>query len=419
MGPCSSGDACSPEGGSPAAVEVGVIPERSLIQANHLRFLTPLVVELGWKGLQLLRRLLHSELLRSWVCHPYRQVREEVGSLVAIAMDACAPLPARFPDIGEAIHVEIVAFVKHLLDACQVPEALNLGSGVDSGASRTLPAIGSAAESTGSGDLIHEPEEEGHTRARGRAARETVLRCITHSAMQGRAFCAVEHSTVLLPAIFTAAASMQPHDLSNSAKACAQMVAHFPMHASRYAVTIQVVASLASSCSWRMRGGLLPFIGLLAYRGQFLEPLAVNTAALRGVLRTLLCDPQHEVREASAMLLAGFLRLHGPLERVQTLQWARRRAEQSNPLAERHGGVLTLVALVQLVPYDVPAWLPEVIELLATFYKEPQPIKSTVSHAFADFKRTHQDNWASHRERFTPEQQDLISDMLVSPSFYA
>ena len=39
--------------------------------------------------------------------------------------------------------------------------------------------------------------------------------------------------------------------------------------------------------------------------------------------------------------------------------------------------------------------------------------------AFADFKRTHQDNWASHRERFTPEQQDLISDMLVSPSFYA
>ena len=38
---------------------------------------------------------------------------------------------------------------------------------------------------------------------------------------------------------------------------------------------------------------------------------------------------------------------------------------------------------------------------------------------FADFKRTHQDNWASHRERFTPEQQDLISDMLVSPSFYA
>ena len=39
--------------------------------------------------------------------------------------------------------------------------------------------------------------------------------------------------------------------------------------------------------------------------------------------------------------------------------------------------------------------------------------------AFADFKRTHQDNWAKHRERFTPDQQDLISDMLVMPSFYA
>jgi len=46
-------------------------------------------------------------------------------------------------------------------------------------------------------------------------------------------------------------------------------------------------------------------------------------------------------------------------------------------------------------------------------------VRRTRVQAFADFKRTHQDNWASHRERFTPEQQDLISDMLVSPSFYA
>ena len=81
--------------------------------------------------------------------------------------------------------------------------------------------------------------------------------------------------------------------------------------------------------------------------------------------------------------------------------------------------VLAVSSLVMLAPYDVPSWLPEVIELLAAFHNEPQPIKGCVSQAFADFKRTHQDNWAAHRERFTPEQQDLISDMLVSPSFYA
>jgi len=118
-------------------------------------------------------------------------------------------------------------------------------------------------------------------------------------------------------------------------------------------------------------------------------------------------------------VLAGFIRLRGPSERKITLKWARQRAKRGQPAAARHAGVLALVALLQLAPYDVPAWLPEVIELLASFHAEPQPIKATVSQAFADFKRTHQDNWASHRERFTPEQQDLISDMLVSPSFYA
>ena len=52
------------------------VEDTSLAQANHLRFLAPLVVELGWKGLPLFQRLLRSDVLRSWVSHPYRQVRE-------------------------------------------------------------------------------------------------------------------------------------------------------------------------------------------------------------------------------------------------------------------------------------------------------------------------------------------------------
>ena len=32
-----------------------------------------------------------------------------------------------------------------------------------------------------------------------------------------------------------------------------------------------------------------------------------------------------------------------------------------------------------------------------------------MTKAFADFRRTHQDNWAAHRERFTAEQQEILS----------
>ena len=36
-----------------------------------------------------------------------------------------------------------------------------------------------------------------------------------------------------------------------------------------------------------------------------------------------------------------------------------------------------------------------------------------------DFKRTHQDNWAEHKQAFTEDQLAVLTDLLVSPSYYA
>ena len=158
---------------------------------------------------------------------------------------------------------------------------------------------------------------------------------------------------------------------------------------------------------------------LLAYRGQFVEGGEAHTSATRGLLQGLMLDPQQEVREAAAAVLSGFVRLHGPSERALALEWVQQRVRRGAPLSERHAGVLTLASLVMLEPYEVPGWLPPVLEKLSSFFREPQPIKGAVSRTFADFKRTHQDNWAAHKLRFTSEQQDIISDMLDPPSFYA
>uniref|UniRef100_A0A0D3IX08 Proteasome activator complex subunit 4 C-terminal domain-containing protein n=1 Tax=Emiliania huxleyi (strain CCMP1516) TaxID=280463 RepID=A0A0D3IX08_EMIH1 len=89
------------------------------------------------------------------------------------------------------------------------------------------------------------------------------------------------------------------------------------------------------------------------------------------------------------------------------------------------GGVLGLAALVALAPYDVPSWLPEVLERLARHAQQPQPIKAAVSRVFADFKRTHQapptnaDNWAASRKRLTPEQLEMLADAEQPPHWYA
>ena len=62
---------------------------------------------------------------------------------------------------------------------------------------------------------------------------------------------------------------------------------------------------------------------------------------------------------------------------------------------------------------------PNVLEKLAAFANEPLPVKATVTSTIAEFKRTHQDNWAAHKQRLTLEQQELLSDLVVAPSFYA
>ena len=46
--------------------------------------------------------------------------------------------------------------------------------------------------------------------------------------------------------------------------------------------------------------------------------------------------------------------------------------------AEKHAAVLGLKAFVLTSPYDVPAWLPEVLMALVKASGEPAPVKTTV-----------------------------------------
>ncbi|KAJ2007082.1 Proteasome activator BLM10 [Coemansia thaxteri] len=85
----------------------------------------------------------------------------------------------------------------------------------------------------------------------------------------------------------------------------------------------------------------------------------------------------------------------------------------------RHAGVLGLSCLVLAFPYTIPDWLPGVLVLLAGCIDDPSPIQSTVQRTFAEFRRTHMDTWHEDRKRFTSSQLELLTDMLVSPCYYA
>lgn len=55
------------------------------------------------------------------------------------------------------------------------------------------------------------------------------------------------------------------------------------------------------------------------------------------------------------------------------------------------------------------SWLPEHVTLLAQFVGEVSPVKSTVTKAVAEFRRTHADTWNIQKDSFTEEQLEVVS----------
>ncbi|KAF3666517.1 hypothetical protein FXO37_10496 [Capsicum annuum] len=88
-------------------------------------------------------------------------------------------------------------------------------------------------------------------------------------------------------------------------------------------------------------------------------------------------------------------------------------------IASLHGQILALAACVLSVPYDIPSWLPGHVTLLAQFVSEPSPVKSTVTKAVAEFRRTHADTWNVQKDSFTEEQLEVLADTSSSSSYFA
>ncbi|KAL9274388.1 Proteasome activator subunit 4-like protein [Drosera capensis] len=90
-----------------------------------------------------------------------------------------------------------------------------------------------------------------------------------------------------------------------------------------------------------------------------------------------------------------------------------------NSVASVHGAALALGACVLSVPYDMPSWLPAHVTLLARFVVEPAPVRSTVTKAVAEFRRTHADTWSFQKDQFTEEQLEVLADTSSSSSYFA
>jgi proteasome activator subunit 4 len=211
-------------------------------------------------------------------------------------------------------------------------------------------------------------------------------------------------------------------------------------------LAVEGVTNVCKSQSWKAKVCGLEFLQVQIFTNfaVFLCCPPTSSQALIDTVTSLLQDPQLEVREKAGTVLGGLVHC-GFITSEQRAKMTAdficaankklkkwKGAEGSTPedkaawqnrhnqaLIKRHAGVLGLCSVVSACPYDIPDHLPEVLIVLGDHLHDPNPIPATVKRVLQDFKRTHQDNWTEHKERFTEDQLNMLTDLLVSPSYYA
>uniref|UniRef100_A0A1J3I7C0 Proteasome activator subunit 4 n=1 Tax=Noccaea caerulescens TaxID=107243 RepID=A0A1J3I7C0_NOCCA len=219
-------------------------------------------------------------------------------------------------------------------------------------------------------------------------------------------------------------------DLSTLAKASFELLKWQVFPESHLQKVIGVIHSSADDSNWRIRSSTLTYLRTFMYRHTFILTHEEKQKIWKTVEK-LLVDSQVEVREHAAAVLAGLMkggdedfasdfrdRSYAKANSIQKIG-NRRKSSSRKSIAEVHGAVLGLVASVLSVPYDMPSWLPDHVTLLASFADEPTPIKSTVTKAVAEFRRTHADTWNIQKDSFTEEQLELLADTSSSSSYFA
>mmetsp|Transcript_9211 Transcript_9211/g.30419 ORF Transcript_9211/g.30419 Transcript_9211/m.30419 type:complete len:1774 (+) Transcript_9211:120-5441(+) len=189
-------------------------------------------------------------------------------------------------------------------------------------------------------------------------------------------------------------------------------------------LTHMLIATLHDT-NWHTRAATLRFIQALAYGHAF--ALGVELfIALRDAVVASLSDKQLEVAQLASSTLMIFLKGVGASSEAELRATFLRVAKttpvgaDADPLTSstKHAAVLGLSACVLAHPYDVPTWMPEVMETLGFASLEPAPMKLAAQKTFAEFKKTHQDTWSETRAAFTHDQWDAVTLGLdLAPSY--
>lgn len=340
--------------------------------------------------------------------HELKTVREEVGRLLSLIGVNVSPVNEQ----------EFANAMKSVTRRLEDLEAAVLN---DNGVSDNSASASPKGEDK-------ESDEKRKNRSR---QSETLSRFVSIVYWNGRAYGFERFLPIVLPAIFRCFDESDPERISH-ARMALSLIAQAAFSAETTDKILVVVEHTALDPRWKVRASVLGFVQILSFCQLFTASEEI-LSRIRDIVLKLLSDSQLEVRQAAAASFVTIIRDSVPvvidgvrnrclqvLKDTTTKRRAGKRATlEGEKLFKRHGAVLALSSMVTSSPYSVPDWMPSVLVALSGCINDQPPISTGVRELFGDFMRTHRDEWQLHKQAFTPDELEVVSELLVSPSYYA
>ncbi|KAM9803831.1 proteasome activator complex subunit 4A [Neosynchiropus ocellatus] len=386
----------------------------SFVDACRLYVLQGGLAQQEWRVPELLHRLL--QYLEPKLTQVYKNVRERIGSVLTYIFMIDINLPLTQPTTSPRIS----DFTERVL--CQLKPLTEGDEEIQ--------------------NHVIEENEVGEQDERTQAIKllKTVLKWLIASA--GRSLStAVPEQLLFLPLLFKIAPVENDDsydELKKDAKTCLSLMSQGLLYPEQIPMVLSVLQEIAGSSSWHARYTVLTYLQIMVFYNLFTfmnDQKALSD--VRMLVISLLEDEQLEVREMAATTLSGFLQcnflsmdvsMQSHFEALCKTRLPKKRKREQGAavdtvppanLVRRHAGVLGLSACILSSPYDVPNWMPQLLMDLSAHLNDTQPIEMTVKKTLSNFRRTHHDNWQQHKQQFTDDQLLVLTDLLVSPCYYA
>ncbi|XP_028036645.1 proteasome activator complex subunit 4-like isoform X2 [Bombyx mandarina] len=467
----------------PAPANADPDQKASFVVCARLHALQGAIGSLKWRTASLSQILLKKLDAANFIQHPYQNVRESVGSLLATMFDTEVLFPGgptgyslSLGDFIESIQPRLAPLYDENGDivislttttsplqataAEEAPQSAASTSRTRNSLSGQIPVrvarlSPDSAEASVSEDAAQSEAVEGEEESIGRSRLEkqlvdrldaalslsgdapvvapqpkdharalslltTVIRASTGVCVRGVSAGGVGGGVVRAACRCAARGPTQPHDeLPRAAAALLAALAVQTRTAAGFDRTCDELELLATGNSWWARLACLDFAQPFLFYGLPFLCDSPDRAVRAEQFALKLMRDSRLEVRQSAAKLLTGLMHCRALPDEQRTLRLLIRSARSKQLVERHFGVLGMCAYLSSRPYSIGSKFGDVLSELSRHTNAPDPVPATIRRALADFRRTHQDDWPKHRDQLSEDELDMLADLTSPPSYFA